>query len=170
MNCTDVEAVNALLSTFNSTSSPRPLLDAELVVFGGNSMNREEAIRELSDLVYLQQRAVDPDRLEDSLWEREDSYPTDMGLGFALPHCKSETLLHSSIAYLRPAQPFLWSAESTVPVRAVIMLGMRPDSGEHMQALSRLARKLMDEDFRERLLTATASDTVMRLLSEAGLS
>ncbi len=163
--CTMIEEVDALLATFTS-EAPQSLLILDLVIPASQSTSRADAIRELVDVLHLHARTSEPDRLEDALWEREASYPTDMGLGFALPHCKSEAVRHSSIALLRPRQPFLWSAESTVPVRAVIMLAMKDEPGKHMQVLAKLARRLMDEDFRERLIAFPDQDAAVQYLTE----
>lgn len=168
ITCATREQVEELITSLSSACAPS-LVGRELVVPSSKSRDRDEVIREMVDLLLLQDRTADPDRLEDALWEREASYPTDMGLGFALPHCKSSAVQHSSVAVIRPESPFFWSPESTVPVRAVIMLAMKDEPGgsaQHMQVLSRLARKLMDDDFRERLLTFKTGDEVVELLTQ----
>jgi multiphosphoryl transfer protein len=169
--CETACEVEALIDSFLSNSTHTPLIDAELVVIGSESTTREEAIRELVDLLDLTDRTQDPDALEDAVWERESTYSTDMSLGFALPHCKSNAVGDSSVAMLRLNQPVLWEDASSVPVSAVILLAMKDDPGKHMQVMSKLARKLMNEDFRQRLITASNADEVVRLLSdESGIA
>jgi multiphosphoryl transfer protein len=170
LRCGSAAEVDALLTAFSARATP-PLVDVSLVTPFSQSSTRDEVLRELADLLYVHNRASDADRLEDALWEREAKYSTDMGLGFALPHCKSGGIQHSSIALVRPEKPFLWAADSTVPIRGAIMLAMRDDEGLHMQVLSRLARKLMDEQFRERLLACTSGQDAVQLLThEVGIT
>lgn len=165
------QAVEALLDVFSA--SAQPLLSADLIVPNSGAADREEAIRELAELLHFFGRAPSADFFEDALWDREATYPTDMGLGFALPHCKSESVAHNSVAVLHLQKPFLWSDESTVPVRAVIMLAMKNEPGAHMQVLSKLARRLMDDEFREQLfsLVHTQPAQAVQLLSiQVGIS
>ncbi|HUR37340.1 MAG TPA: putative PEP-binding protein, partial [Terriglobales bacterium] len=169
IGCSTIKEVDVLLAGF-AAQGDASLRAQQLVIAGSVSSTREDAIRELTDLFYIYGRTAEPDRLENAIWEREATYPTDMGFGFALPHCKTSAALQSSVALLRPATPFLWSEESTVPVRLVIMLAMREEGAAHMQVLARLARKLMDEEFREGLLSCTDPSAALKLLIEAGVS
>lgn len=162
--------VETMLDDFTQRIA-EPLLADDLIVTSSPAISREDAIHELVVVLNGAGRTPSDDELEDALWDREVAYPTDMGFGFALPHCKSRSVTHDSIAVLQPESPFLWSPESTVPVRAVIMLAMKEEGGAHMQVLSRLARRLMDEGFREQLFSFTEPAQVIQLLAhEIGIS
>ncbi len=165
------EEVETLIDKFVLNGSERPLIELELVIIESHSKNREEAIRELVDLLHQTERTEDPDGVEDAIWDREATYSTDMGLGFSMPHCKSKSVSHSSIAVLRLKEPMIWEEASTVPVRAVIMLAMKNEPGKHMQVMSKLARKLMDEDFRDQIGSSRTREELVRLLTkDAGIT
>jgi len=59
-----------------------------------------------------------------------------------------------------------WGAPNQEAVRMVILIAMRePTAGNgHMQVFSELARKLMNEEFRARLLTVEDVPAMMRYL------
>ena len=108
------------------------------------------------------------------MWAREETYSTGVGHGFAIPHCKSRTVRSPTIALLHLKQPIDWGSSDGEPVRVAIMLAI-PETGAsgptaesartHMRVLAQLARQLMHEDFRERLLRATNPKQVVAALS-----
>ena len=90
--------------------------------------------------------------MEDAVWARESVYSTGLIHGFAIPHCRTDAVSANSIGILRLERPIEWGSGS--PVRMVILLAIRESgqNGLHMKVFSKLARKLMDEKFRERLM------------------
>jgi len=112
-------------------------------------------MQEIVDALYVAGRTEDRHRLEEALWAREAVYSTGLGYGFATPHCKTEAVTADSIGILKLNQPIHWDSVDSEPVRFIILMAMREPQGasRHLQVFSRLARKLMNEDFREHLLT-----------------
>jgi fructose-specific PTS system IIA-like component len=144
------------------------LLDPGLVILASDSRNKEEAIRELIDALYVAGRTDNPDRLEQVIWAREAAYPTGLGHGFAIPHCRSEEVAANSIAILKLTEPIEWGSLEDTPVSVVILLAVResdPDN-THMQVLSKMARKLMHDDFRERLTEIGDSRSMLAYLAQ----
>jgi mannitol/fructose-specific phosphotransferase system IIA component (Ntr-type) len=95
-------------------------------------------------------------------------YSTGLGFGFATPHCKTAAVTANSIGVLRSCQPIDWGSVDSKPVRMIVLIAMREpqtDNG-HMQVFSKLARKLMNEEFREHLLAIEDSRHMMRYLGE----
>ncbi len=117
---------------------------------------RRKPIAELVGALFAAGRTEQPRALEDAIWAREATYSTGLGFGFAIPHCKSDAVASSSIGVLRLAQPVEWGSNDGQPVRCVILLAMRESDaqGTHMKVFSKLARRLMHEEFRERMLAA----------------
>jgi PTS system fructose-specific IIA component len=107
--------------------------------------------------------------VEDAVWRREETYSTGIGFGVAIPHCKSSAVHASSIAFLRPAQPFLWAADDDEPVNMVILLAINDTApgDEHLRIIAKLSRRLMHEEFRQKLLEAPAAADVVAALGEA---
>lgn len=166
MACHSAEEVGALLERAPSAAEPLPLLAREMVIIQSDSNNKEEAIRELVDTLYVAGRTDDRQQLEDAVWAREEVYSTALGFGFAVPHCKSDAARADSIAVVKLARPIAWGAEESGGVDFAILLAMRESARDnaHMQVFSRLARKLMNEDFRAQLTGANDADSVLKLL------
>ena len=166
--CRDAEQVESLLGHTESSTTTCALLDRDLIVLESDSLSKQEAIREIIDAFYIQGRTDDPDRLEDAVWARESVYSTGLGHGFAIPHCKTDAVNTGSIGFLKLKKPVDWEALDGSPVRMVILLASRESGadGAHLQVFSLLARKLMEEDFREQLLQAGDVNRVLSCLAD----
>jgi fructose-specific PTS system IIA-like component len=163
--CSSEAEVDALLHSFAARQPAPPLLAPELVVLDADCRDKPEVLRALASLLYAQERTDAPDTIEDALWTREEQFSTGLGHGLAIPHCKSAAVAASSLAVLRLRQPVEWGALDAAPVDCAIMLAMPEDAQrEHLQVFAKLARKLMDEQFRAALHNAQSTSGVLELL------
>jgi fructose-specific PTS system IIA-like component len=170
----DANAVRALLNSIVMKTEASAIIEPHLVVINSESQSKVEAIKELSGMIAAAGRAIDAQSIENAVWAREETYSTGLGFGFAIPHCKTDAVHAATIAVLSLAQPVDWGSTDGQPVNVVIMLAI-PDAGaaaetakKHMQVLAGLARKLMHEDFRARIMKAKTPKAVvsaMRLLT-----
>ena len=171
VGCAHTGEVDDLLAAYQSQQA-EPLLSDELVLLGSTSRSKEEVIQEMVDSFYISCRTNDRDLVEEALWAREAEYSTGLGHGFAIPHCKTDAVTANSICILRLAEPIDWDSIHGEPVRMVVLLALRKSdaTNTHMQVFSSLARKLDDEDFRQRLLKLeTAKQVTEYLASQLGL-
>jgi fructose-specific PTS system IIA-like component len=167
MRCGSAAEVEGLLSTVRLGAASHGLLDSDLITVGSDSVSKEEAIKEIVDGIYAAGRTDHPQSVEAAVWAREGVYPTGLGHGFAVPHCKSDAMIESSIGVVRLSRPIEWGSVDGEPVQCVILLASRASDqdGAHMKVFSKLARKLMHESFRARLLTAPDRDGVLACLA-----
>jgi fructose-specific PTS system IIA-like component len=168
MSCRDTAEVKDLLQTGVCLGTTQPLLSQELVLLQSECKTKEEVIQEIVNTLYIAGRTENRDQLEDALWAREAVYSTGLGFGFATPHCKTPAVTASSIAILKLRQPVEWNSVDGDPVRVVVLIATRDSdtSGAHLQVFSRLARKLMNEDFRQYLLAAGSAGQITEYLAQ----
>jgi multiphosphoryl transfer protein len=142
------------------------LLSDDLVQLESTSQTREEVIQEMVDALYISGRTDDRHLLEEALWARETISSTGLGYGFAIPHCKTDAVTTNSICVLRLHEPIQW--DHTERVNMVVLLALRDAdiANTHMQIFSLLARKLINEDFRQHLLKVTTAHEVTTYLSD----
>jgi phosphoenolpyruvate-protein phosphotransferase len=166
--CNHTREVDHLLERGVALRSTLPLLSKELVLLHSESRNKEEAIQEIVDAFYVTGRTNDRPRLEEALWAREGVYSTGLGFGFATPHCKSAAVEFNSIGILKLRQSVDWGSVDSEPVGMVIMIAMRESeiAGAHLQVFSKLARKLMDEEFRKYLLGVESAQQMVEYLAQ----
>ena len=158
--------VEALL--IERVPAARTLVEAASVHAASASRSREEAIRELADLLQLTGRADVADRVEDAIWAREETASTAVGFGVALPHCVSPHVRADSIAAVRLSPAVAWGPEGE-PVGIAILIAVRPGAAgaRHLRTIAALSRRLCDDEFREQLLAAPDDAALAALLSEA---
>lgn len=159
--------VDDLLGREQASQPLQPLLTEELIQLESKSQSKEEVIQEIVDVLYTAGRTEDRGRLEEALWAREEVYSTGLGHGFAAPHCKTEAIAADSITVLKLNQPIDWGSADKEPVYMVVLMAIREaeSASRHMQVFSWLARKLMNEGFRERLLTIATPREMMTYLA-----
>ena len=101
------------------------------------------------------------------MWRRELAYSTGLGDGFAIPHCRSDAVTANSIAILKLRNPIDWGSADGKAVHMVMLLAVRESDADnnHMKVLAKLARKLMNEEFREQMLARLDSRAVLTYLA-----
>lgn len=168
MACCTVAEVEAAVAEFRGRGVSQGLLDGELITIGSDSASKEEAIKEIVDAFYVTGRTDQPEAVEEAVWAREAKYSTGLGHGFAIPHCKTDAIAASSMGVVRLARPIEWQSLDDQPVQCVILLAVRESDKDdaHMKVFAKLARRLMHEDFRGRLLAAADREAVLRRLEE----
>lgn len=143
-----------------------PLLTPQMVLADEACATKSAVIRRGLELLATAGRTGDLTAVEQALWRREAAGSTDCGFGFAVPHCQSPAVRADSLCLLRLRQPVDWSGPEAPPVRVVFLLCLAaaPGAGRHLTILAQLSRRLMDEDFRQRLIHAADSAALCALL------
>ena len=162
--------VEALLRGFAAAGADRALLAEDSVRLRSSSRTKDEAIRELVGLLRAAGRIGDPDRVEDAIWQREETCSTGVGFGVAVPHCKSDGVLATSIAVATYPGGVEWRSLDGSPVEMAILIAVSAsDPGDtHLRTIAGLSRRLMDDDLRAALLAAASAADVVALLRGAG--
>jgi phosphoenolpyruvate-protein phosphotransferase len=166
LQCRTLAEVDDVVGAFRNRSAASGLLEPELIIVDSDSASKEEAVQELVGAFFAAGRTDHPQAVEEAVWAREGVYSTGLGDGFAIPHCKTDAIAASSIGVVRLARPLDWDAVDGAPVQCVILLAMRATdtNAAHLSVFSKLARKLMDADFRTRLLAAPNREAVLACL------
>lgn len=159
--------VEDALRSFAGQAGAAGIIASDIIELDSDAATREEVIKQLVDNLYLAGRVSDPDAVEEAVWQREDVYSTGVGYGFAIPHCKSASVTTNSVGILRLRNDVEWNSLDGQPVRIALMLAIRESdhAEEHLKIFARLARKVMHEDFRERLLTESSRDELLRYMA-----
>jgi len=166
------DAVAALLAQGAAGIPAGGLTDPDLVLLDQACASKEEALKLLAERLAALGRARDPLALEAAFWAREASYPTGVGFGFAVPHCKDPAATTPSLAVLRLRQPVDWGAADGQPVDMLVLLATPGAEGDatHLRVFARLARKLMDPTFRTELRRAPGPASILALLHQQVLA
>jgi fructose-specific PTS system IIA-like component len=150
----------------------RGIVSEDLINLTSDACSKDEAIRDAVDLLTLSGRTTRPEAVEEAIWAREATYSTGLGYGCAIPHCKTDALSSPALVAVRLGSPVEWGSSDGQPVRMVLAL-IVPSSdsaGTHMKIFAKLARRLMHDEFRDRLTASgDAAELATFLRSELGI-
>ncbi|HEY6953540.1 MAG TPA: fructose PTS transporter subunit IIA, partial [Bacteroidota bacterium] len=163
------QEVETMLKEFLARATDHSLVNRDLVRIDSVSRSKEEALRELVNILHLAGRVDDADRVEDAIWQREEAYSTGVGFGVAIPHCKSANVLANSIAVLKLRHGIEWNSLDNQPVELVILIVIKGDKAgeEHLKMIASLSRKLMDEEFRRTMMSANEETALLGFVKSA---
>lgn len=164
--CTSLGEVERMIGAFQSTDAARPLIAPDLVMLEADAATQAEAIQMLVGALYAAGRTDRPAEVEEVIWAREATYSTHFGQGVAVPHCRTDAMRDASIAVARFVAPISWAPSTEPDVQCAILLAVRESdtAASHMRVLATLARRLMHEEFRARLLSLADADEMASFL------
>ena len=132
---------------------------------------REEVLSQLVDLLAGSGAIQHPDKILDSLVEREGLGSTGIGHGVAIPHGRCAELKAPSVALGRTQKDIEFDSIDGKPARLFFLL-IAPENGssEHLHLLAKIARLMKDSATRELLFDAPTPEKMLALIeaSEAG--
>jgi len=168
MRCTTAEEAAAGLKQFTAQRGA-PLTEPDLVILDSDAQTKEEAIKQAADRLYVTGRAENSRALEEAIWQREQTYSTGFGHGFAIPHCKTDAVRFNSLALVKLRTPVHWNSLDGQPVRVAVLFAARDHNGAngHMKVFARLARLMMDENFRMRIENENDAQALCGIIRDA---
>ena len=128
--------------------------------------DKDSVITELVELLDSNKLLLDKDIVTDAVFTREQTRSTGIGSGIAIPHGKCKAVKELVMAFGIAVDPIDFASVDGSPVTIVILLVSPADkTGPHIQALARISRLMLDEQFRQSLEKAKSSDEVYELLT-----
>jgi len=127
--------------------------------------DRHEAIDELIELLAEHDHIRDPQKLKKVVWDREQQRSTGIGEGIAIPHGKSDCSDALVLAIGRPREPIDFNSVDRKPVKLIFLLASPPEkTSDHIQALGKISRIMVQAEFREKAYAAEDADTLYDLI------
>jgi fructose-specific phosphotransferase system IIA component len=131
------------------------------------SRDKEAVIAELVDLLNANGLLSDRNVALQAVLMRERIQSTGTGVGIAIPHgkCKAVKKLVMAVGIAR--EPIEFHSVDGKPVTILILLISPADqTGPHIQALAKISRLMLNEDFRKKLEKAASAEEVYGLLNK----
>ncbi|MCC8353214.1 MULTISPECIES: PTS fructose transporter subunit IIABC [Bacillus] len=103
-----------------------------------------------------------------AIMNREQEGTTAIGMNIAIPHGKSDAVKKPSVVFGIKRSGIDWNSLDGSEAKLIFMIAVPKDSGgnQHLKLLQMLSRKLMDDSYRERLLSVQTKDEAYKLLDE----
>ncbi|MDR1429984.1 MAG: PTS sugar transporter subunit IIA [Spirochaetaceae bacterium] len=118
--------------------------------------DKPAAISAAVDILSRGGKVLDAEKLRDEITRREALASTGIGHGVAVPHVLCEAVSSLVFAALTLKQGVDFKAEDGQKVDLIFLIaGPRGETAAHLKLLSKLARLLHDQDFRDSLRAAS---------------
>ncbi|CUA80819.1 PTS sugar transporter subunit IIA [Anoxybacillus suryakundensis] len=141
------------------------LMTKQLVKLQLDGTTKDEIMEEMIGLIDGAGGLVDREQYKQALYDREREGSTGIGFGIAIPHGKSDAVKHPCLAFGMKHEGVDWDSLDGEKVKLIFMIAVPEQyaGNEHLKILQLLARKLMDETFREQILTVRKVEDVLQL-------
>ncbi len=138
-------------------------LKADFICSDLQATTKEEAIRELADLLKGSPEVQDFDQFLQEVFEREAAMTTGIGHQIAVPHARTEAVNNLVIAFGKSGRGIDFDAIDHQPVKLIFLLGTpKKDMGTYLKALAYLTRILKKEEFRGTLIGASSAEDIIK--------
>ena len=139
-----------------------PLITPDLVAVDLVATDRDDATRQLIDLLYAAGRVTDADGFHADVRAREAQMATGMPGGIGLPHARSEYVTAPSLAVGKVPAGVDFGAPDG-PATLVFLIAAPAGGGsEHLTILAALARRLVRPAFRQTIIDAPDAASVAK--------
>ncbi|MCL4206508.1 MAG: PTS sugar transporter subunit IIA [Pirellulaceae bacterium] len=143
----------------------RDLLDESTVKVALESVDKEECLAEMVDMLIRAGRIVDRQDALRTLLQREAQATTGIGKGVALPHGKLQSVSELVVALGTSREGIEFDSADGQPVHIVALLLANPAAaGAHLRALVEIARLVEVPGFFRRALDCSTSSELLDLI------
>lgn len=128
--------------------------------------SKEDVIRAMVNGLDKAGILTDQAAYQEAVLNREQIGSTGIGFSVAIPHGKSKGVSQAGLAFAKLARPVEWASLDGKPVTAVFLIAVPEEAAgnEHLKILIAISRKLVDEEFRSRLLKVESAQVLTELL------
>ncbi|MPW25668.1 PTS fructose transporter subunit IIA [Alkalibaculum sp. M08DMB] len=142
------------------------IINKNLIKLDVQANSKEDAMKELISLMEAEGRLNDVSCYTEEVLAREALCTTGIGFGIAIPHGKCGAVKNPTVAFGRITTGIEWKSLDGDPVNMIFLLAVpkESESNEHLKILAALSRKLMNEDFRNDLLSIQDESALLTLL------
>lgn len=143
------------------------LLSKQAIELNVSVSSKMEAIDYMTGLMERAGNLYDREGYKQGVLEREEEGTTGIGEGIAIPHSRCAAVKKAGLAAMIVKDGVDYEALDDEPVELIFMIAAPEGGGNvHIDALSRLSTMLMDEDFKNTLLTAKTPDEFIQIIDE----
>ena len=146
----------------------RDLLAAESINLNGTPAGKTEALNQCIDLMAKSGKIADVETYRKGVFAREEEGTTGIGMGIAIPHCKSDAVTKAGLAAMVVKDGVDFESLDGTPAKIIFLIAApNTEDNVHLQVLSNLSVMLMDEQFTNSLINAGSVDEFLNIIDSA---
>lgn len=160
-----IQSQKAEMSEFKKLTD---IISPELIEPNLSGETSDDIIDELIQKLSRRGALLSESGFKQAILNREQQGTTAIGMNIAIPHGKSEAVREPSVAFGIKRSGVDWNSLDGSEAKLIFMIAVPKESGgnQHLKILQMLSRKLMDDNYRERLLSVQTTEEAYKLLEE----
>ncbi|MBP2097511.1 PTS sugar transporter subunit IIA [Enterococcus rivorum] len=137
------------------------------ILFDDGAKTQEEAFRVIANFAFEKGFVASEEFYYEGLKAREVESTTGFKDQIAIPHSKHATVLKPGLFLVKFSHAIPWKALDSQPIKVAFALTI-PEEGakEHLKLLSLIARKLIDDEFREGVLKEESPEKIADIVNQ----
>lgn len=145
----------------------RDLLSVQSIELGGKPGNKTEVLNHMVDLMAKGGNIADIETYRKGVFAREEEGTTGIGMGIAIPHCKSDAVKAPGLAAMTIKEGTDFESLDGTPAKIIFLIAAPNTSDNvHLQVLSKLSVMLMDESFTNSLVNASSVEEFLSIIDK----
>lgn len=145
----------------------RDLLSVQSIELGGKPGNKTEVLNHMVDLMANGGNIADVETYRKGVFAREEEGTTGIGMGIAIPHCKSDAVNAPGLAAMTIKEGTDFESLDGTPAKIIFLIAAPNTSDNvHLQVLSKLSVMLMDENFTNSLVNASSVEEFLSIIDK----
>ncbi|MBO0421220.1 MAG: PTS sugar transporter subunit IIA [Vagococcus fluvialis] len=144
------------------------IVSVENIKINQNISSQQEVFEAIARLAQDNGYSNSFSEIIEGLDQREAEGSTGMMDGIAIPHCQSDRITHPGVFIFQNKEGIEWQSMDGKPVKFIVSLLIpKGEAGTtHLKILSTIARMLMKEDIKNKLLQANSREEIYDILKE----
>jgi PTS system fructose-specific IIC component len=144
------------------------LISLELIETDIKGSSKESVIDEMIEKLDQFGAINSKRKFKKAILAREKESTTGIGFSIAIPHGKSKAVVKPSVVFGVKKTGVDWESYDGTPAKLIFMIAVPEEAAgnEHLKILQMLSRKLMNEEYRERLLAIETKEQAYELLGQ----
>ena len=144
------------------------IINLELIETDLTGETRDEIIDEMIGKLNRVGALHSEEEFKQAIMNREQEGTTGIGMNIAIPHGKSDAVKKPNVVFGIKQSGVDWKSLDGTEAKLIFMIAVPKESegNEHLKILQMLSRKLMDDSYKERLLSVQTKEEAYKLLDE----
>ncbi|MFG6147842.1 fructose-specific PTS transporter subunit EIIC [Halobacillus sp. B23F22_1] len=138
----------------------------ELINTDLNGSTRDEVIDELIGTLDRNHLLQSPHQFKEAIIARENESTTGLGMNIAIPHGKSSAVKKPAVVFGIKRDGVDWNSMDGSDAKLIFMIAVpkEREGDDHLRILQMLSRRLMNDEFRNDLLSVKTKEEAYQLL------
>ena len=145
----------------------RDLLSVQSIELGGTPGDKTEVLNHMVDLMAKGGNISDVETYRKGVFAREEEGTTGIGMGIAIPHCKSDAVKAPGLAAMTIKEGTDFESLDGTPAKIIFLIAA-PNTNDnvHLQVLSKLSVMLMNDSFTNSLINASSVEEFLSIIDK----